>query len=158
LTCAIQIPSNFGIIRNVCVAGTDPVIVAVAGKTMCIDFDKPCTNGAIDPFEQVTLVFAGGNAGQTIKVNYPATVNQAGTPVAAGVATVTLDANGNGSFPWNVGGAGAFTLCVEPVPGPLSQNVTFPALEYTACVKECLPSNEYIVGGTVTSSETNIAC
>ena len=158
MTMQVDAPDNFAIIRNVCMAGLEAPLVAVQNKTICIELDKPCTFGAVPAFSTVNLVFSGGNANMEIAVQFPASETAAGAVVPAGTATVTLDANGNGVFSYNVGAKGQFTLCVVANNSAANAaGVSFPATEYTACVQECLPTFDTDVSGIV-SSETAANC
>lgn len=158
MTASLGTPDSFMVIRNICQPGLDPALSVVANKTICIEMDKPCQYGAVDPYTTVHLIFSGGNAGQEVKINYPAHTQQDGTVVPAGSATITLDGNGNGVYAYEVGGAGAFTLCVEPNAALAnSAGVTFPGLEYTACVKVCMPTNDHDIGA-ISSSEAAANC
>jgi hypothetical protein len=156
LTAEVSMPDNFAIIRNVCNAAASAPLVAVANKTICIDLDKPCMFGALPPFSQVILTFSNGNAGQVIEVNVPAHDDATGAVVAAATVSVTLDANGNGALPYNVGSRGSYTLCVVADPAAVNAaGISWPGLLYTACVQECLPSTTFNASSYTSSEAAN---
>jgi hypothetical protein len=158
MTLQVDLPENFAILRNVCSAAIDPPLTVVQNKTICIDLDKPCMYGAVDPFTTVNLMFSGGNPAMDINVDYPAHKDATGTVIPAGTTKITLDANGNGVFSYQVGDSGSYTLQVQPDNTQANAaGVSFPATDYTACVKACLPTLD-TASGVITSSEPQAAC